>query len=203
MLRLADGLWDGQPVYVVGGGPSLKNFKWDRLEKQHVIATNCAYQTCPWPETILFARDRRWMVEFSKRSDYRQHKGTKVYHRVEPGSFTGVHYHLGESTEWGWHLWEGLVWCRNTGLAGLHLADVLGGNPIYLLGFDMKGENGQTVNWHRQYRSSWTAPDAVYREYVDEFVKYRQAWRGRVYNLCVNGGLAPHLRTKDVDEVLP
>lgn len=202
MKQLHDDEWLGEPCYLVGGGPSLKNFDWKRLAGKKVVAINCAYQVLP-EAPVVFSRDKRWMDTFSRQDDYRQHRGLKVYQRLEPGSYGMVHMHVGESREWGFHFHEGLVWARNTGLAALHLADILGATPIYLLGFDMKGENGQSKNWHNQYRSTWTHGDERYKVYIEEFVRWRPYWRGRVYNCCVNGGLAPYLRTKDVDEVLP
>jgi len=51
----------GQPVIMVGGGPSLKGFDFEPYRHIPTIAVNQSYEIVPWAKYHLFA-DRRWYL---------------------------------------------------------------------------------------------------------------------------------------------
>jgi hypothetical protein len=52
---LDDGAWEGEPCFIIGGGPSLKGFDFNRLRGQgRVIAINRALEYAPWADVVFF-----------------------------------------------------------------------------------------------------------------------------------------------------
>lgn len=88
---------------------------------------------------------------------------------------------------WGRTLAEGIGCGGNSGFAALNLADVLGADPIYLLGFDMKGENGKVTHFHDGYAEK--APsDSLCDRWLDSFRWASERVRAKVVVLEVEPG---------------
>jgi len=179
---LADGMFAGRPCFVVGGGPSMRGFRWDRLRGRLWIGINMAYRYTP---TISYIEDMRLIEREIKRPEYLSCGSIKLYH---PGHPTynranvqqyGVHILPSTKSVWSLNIGEGVACHSNAGVGAVNLADALGADPIYLLGFDMKP--GQ---WHDDYPETWKAQR-------DQFLRYRRAFeefvapnvRARVFNL--------------------
>jgi hypothetical protein len=67
-------IWKGETVYIIGGGPSLKDFKWEWLIGKITIAVNKAFYSYPNAD-ILYWTDGRfynWIKD-----DINKFKGTK------------------------------------------------------------------------------------------------------------------------------
>jgi len=49
-------LWSGRTIYILGGGPSLADFNWERLRGERVIAVNNSYMPgrAPWAPVLYF-----------------------------------------------------------------------------------------------------------------------------------------------------
>jgi hypothetical protein len=77
----------------------------------------------------------------------------------------------------------------NTGLNALCIAVCLGASEIYLLGFDCKGENGKTANFHAGYPDS--NEESAYKSFVDEFkeVSHLIKDKSRIVNLNPNSAI--------------
>lgn len=69
---------------------------------------------------------------------------------------------------WGWTLAEGVGCGGNSGFAAMNLADVLGAETVYLLGFDLKGENGRATNFHDGYGDK-PAHESICDRWLDAF----------------------------------
>lgn len=52
-------VFEGQTVFIVGGGASLKGFDWSRLDGKRVVACNVAAYVVPFADAVVFA-DRRF-----------------------------------------------------------------------------------------------------------------------------------------------
>ena len=68
-------LYDGETIYIIGGGPSLKNFKFESLHGCRTIAINKAILF--YPDADVFAMDTIISV-------VREYVGTPPYGRVLP-----------------------------------------------------------------------------------------------------------------------
>lgn len=160
------GLWKNRRCFVVGGGPSLKGFDFDQLQGELTIGINRAFEI--FSPTILFCVDIRvwgWIVRGEFGSDstekYNNFKGRKVWVNtpsfIFPKDIATVE--LNDLQPCG----------DNSGHAAINLAILLGANPIYLLGFDMKMDKKDQVRWHDGYPEK--QPKTVYKGFVEALEK--------------------------------
>jgi hypothetical protein len=94
---------------------------------------------------------------------------------------------------WGKSLSEGLYYGANVGMAAINLADILGADPIYLLGFDARPD-AERAHHHGAYPPGWTltereSREVVYRKWHEQFRKIAQMVRARVVNLNPESGI--------------
>ena len=160
--RFKKGSWKGRRCFIVGGGPSLKNFDWGLLKGELSIGINRAFEK--FDPSIMFCMDTRlwgWVVrgDFGDeaRTRYENFRGHRVW--VESPSFlfpddiTVVP--LRDISPCG----------SNSGHAAINLAVDLGASTVYLLGFDMRGDSkGGQKWWHEGYPS--TQSEGVYKTFI-------------------------------------
>lgn len=177
-----DGAWKNKPCFIVGGGPSLKGFDWSKLKGRRTIAINRAFED--FEPTIIFSMDTRflnWVFQdrYSTVSDGKHTKSkfesTKAY-KVWlctyvvglPQEFFIVkvykHYRAGLRA-FTFSMKEGIGHGNNSGYGALNLAVCLQANPIYLLGFDCKHENGRS-HYHAGH------PEIQREDTVRNFIPY-------------------------------
>jgi hypothetical protein len=169
--RFPDGAWRGQRCFIVGGGPSLKGFDFERLRDERVIAVNKAFYDAPFAD-IVFGMDRSFIDNImagklnKDGKDYRQafevFVGIKLWLDVSNYSYPPGIYSIPSAGEIGWtkSLGEGLYHGQNSGYGALNLAMVLGADPIYLLGYDCSRGPAGEKNYHDGYPSGGN-PDAL------------------------------------------
>ncbi|GAH32745.1 unnamed protein product, partial [marine sediment metagenome] len=170
---MVDNVWKGQRCFIIGGGASLKDFDFSRLESELTIGVNRAYEKLPC--TIMFATDAKlykWITDetlgVEAKRKFEEFQGHKVWLDSQNNKFKGVHRltRLG-GDGLSFSLKNGLVSGGNSGYGALNLAVCLGANPIYLLGFDMKGIGGKQAHWHDGYPNA--QPDSVYKKFKAYF----------------------------------
>lgn len=162
---MPDGAWSGKPCFIVGGGPSLKDFDWTKLKGHRTIGVNRAFER--FEPTIIFSMDTDfidWVRNdmYSRVKDgaetktkFLASKAYKVWLRMTPVKLpenffivrVAKNYFYGLRNFTLQSMQEGICHGDNSGYAALNLAVCLGANPIYLLGFDCKHENGRS-HWH-------------------------------------------------------
>jgi hypothetical protein len=210
--RLRDNQYLGQECFIIGSGPSLAGFNFDRLRGRFVITCNREFEFVPWSE-INVAMDigfYHWIhddrIPFYLRHGFACYTGVKVWLELVRGYpfRDGIHTvralgEMGLSTS----LNQGLFHGRNTGYTALQLALVLGCSPIYLLGFDM-GYGGDQV---RHYASNKVPADEIYRDFVPPFNIVAEKLGGlgqfaRVWNLSQQSALHC-FPFASVDQILP
>jgi hypothetical protein len=138
--------------YIVAGGPSLKDFDWNLLRGQFVIAINRSYEVLPDAQIVYFTDRDFWKVH---KEAMLQHQGQLMRGALTPSkeennlnvtmfTLSGA---SGLETEP-----EKLRHGSNSTYAATNLAAVhLGFKRIYLLGVDMKWGvkgNKKTSHWH-------------------------------------------------------
>lgn len=191
------GEWKGKRAFVVGSGPSLKNFDREHLRKELTIGCNMEYV---WRPTISLVQDVRLfrgdgsLVGLKDRPDWYQSGSWPVYfkgHRDQEKIDANDFIYQAESCHtsddpfsWGRTLEGGLTYGANVGLAALSLADVLGASPIYLLGFDCGFGPRRETHCHDSYPQNWQLPEAsqqeVFARWIKEFDKHSKSVRGKV-----------------------
>jgi hypothetical protein len=190
---LPDGSWKNEPCYILGGGPSLKDFDLSETFGRRVIAVNRAYEICPWADLIVSCDDC-FYAEHKDEPRFRRHKGLKVMMLVDPNPHLeeDVRVVPGIIERCIGSIQDGLGHGWNSGYGALMLAAALGCAPIYLIGFDMQGDlvNDTQVWWHDGYGKR-NNKSSCYPRYAEEF-KWAAAsglLSQRLYSLCPTGGL--------------
>ena len=214
----ADGMWNGRRCFIVGGGPSLKGFDWSRISKELVIGVNRVFEFCD--PTILFSMDDRYRAnienpnrhmwygletlrkfnetpalkvwKYEKQPDWPFGPDVLQWACPDPFGFSGA-------------IVNGLGGGSNSGFGALNFAWLLGANPIYMLGFDMKGDsNGKQAWFHAGHPDSQQARN-IYPKFSEFFCKIAPgiAAEGvRVVNLCRDSALEC-FEKGDLDDVSP
>ena len=208
MEGIQGGSWEGKRAFLIGGGPSLRDFDFSRLNGELTLGLNMAFLHNPTANLIfdfrLMARlytDQRWL-------GYRGEKFWLNYEVPHHHCYPGVrvlHECLDSNRRyprWSRNLSEGLWRKTNAGASALNLAEILGADPIYLLGFDFKGENGKAANYHSEYPESWAIEEKMLQTYMQDFELNVGNIHARVINLNPDSELKC-FEFGDLDLVLP
>lgn len=178
-------IWEGEEVYIIGGGPSLLSFDWDLIRGKFTIGCNSNFvlgsdivklvlfcDTRWWKEIGQpgMGGDQEWWDKVGEKKFSEQFSPTLILRARDGygGLVVGSHDELSKDrTPWLLHMPRhhskeactrgALTLFHNTGAAAINLALILGAKKVFLLGFDMKlGGNGE-ANWHHL---RWQGPQA-------------------------------------------
>lgn len=174
-----DGAWKGQRAWVIGGGPSIKEFDFKILEGERVITTNTAFLEYPSADIEVFmdfTTFYRWLMlgKYGPGSiqAWNNFKGHKVHidlvGRVLPGCYRlpcRVRSGLTRSL-------KGVYHGNNVGFGAFQVAVAMKANPIYLVGFDFchtgsAKDNSRKTHYHDRYPS--VMPEDVILGYMGQF----------------------------------
>lgn len=199
-MTLSDGMWSGQSCLIVGGGPSLRGIDWRRawswIDQRPCIAVNRAAEWIPADfaigvDSVYWRKKanppigseclRVWVDHGEK------HPGEDKVDLVLPCAAPVGTPNRHAAIAWGQSLTEGVGCGGNSGFAALNLADILGAEAVYLLGFDMRGEGGRTANFHDGYAEK-PASDRVYDRFLEAFRWASSQVRAKVVVLEVEPG---------------
>ena len=156
-------LWQGQTVFILGGGPSLSNVNFDLIKGRRVLAVNnsygdpvknekgetICYEPRHWVDAVWYG-DVRWL-EWHK-------EGMKKFSGLIGSCASGhdnkkgiIHYKRGR--QYGLEKRRGYVaWNRSSGASAIDFAFHLGAKTVVLLGYDMRRVDGKK-NWHDDHKS--------------------------------------------------
>lgn len=171
---LPNNSWKDRRCFIIGGGPSLKNFDFSLLRGELSIGINRAFEK--FDPTIIFSMDTRFwgwiergeLGEEAKKK-FAEYKGFKAWLNCVNFPFPEDIYIIESAgmKELTFSLKSGIGHGNNSGYAALNLAICLGANPIYLLGFDMKGKEDKQEWWHNGYPA--VQQENVYRDFKSNF----------------------------------
>lgn len=204
--ELPDGAWAGQACFVIGGGPSLTGFDFERLRgRGRVIAINRAFEFIPWAD-MLFFMDWKFYKRchepglIQKWNDFRGHKVFMNLMGRKLDDCRSVRS-LGRHGFSASHA-KGLYHGNNSGHGALMMALALGCRPVYLLGYDMNADQRGRSHWHGGYghRPNPTVARSFVRDLTDLAGRIPKSvdW---IFNLNPRSGLKA-FPFKSVDEVL-
>ena len=182
-------IWQDQDVFIIGGGPSLRDFDWSSLENEWTVGCNSAFTLGEKVCKVCIFGDAKWFKIY--KHDLSRYKGTL---------FTSSPQLLRTKIPWLWTMervakglhHQALGWNKNTGASAINLALLLGAKTIYLLGYDMHlSEQGQP-NWHDRLIHSPSAEN--YPKFADNFKwvvrDLEKKWSNvKVWNVTDNSGL--------------
>ena len=168
-----------RPVFIIGGGASLRDFTWDRLKKKQTIVLNLAYRMVPWADVMFFG-DNRFLDKYGDPSPshhFYQFKGRSIVttaphaggcwggrdNRVLYVSPENLAVTMGDVTV------DATNKC--TGAQSILLAHHLGAQQIVLLGFDNKPGHWAALKHYAYPRPC--EPEA-YQTYAANFAEVAQ-----------------------------
>lgn len=177
-------IWKGETVFIIGGGPSLKNFNWESLRTKKTIAINKAFYAYPHAD-ILYFTDGRFYNWY--KDDIDLFKGEK--YTITPGSASVTAdvkilkrgQKLGLSKEKNM-----LSHGNNSGYAAINLAYLLGAKRIVLLGYDMTND-GTKSHFHDGYPVNMTSNSTYTNTFIPAFDSLAPLLKNsgiQVYNAC-------------------
>lgn len=206
-----DGAWRGQRCFIVGGGPSLLGFDFNRLRGDRVIAVNMAFYNVPFAD-IVFGMDKPLIGDILSgkfgedcRRVFAGFAGVKIWMDIAGGEYPADIRLVPSAGQTGWtkSLEQGLCHGQNSGYGALNLAMILGADPIYLLGYDCaKGKDGEK-NYHDRYPGGGN-PDAmnIFKREFESGARMLDEGGPKIINLNPKSALTC-FPFGDVDEVLP
>jgi hypothetical protein len=157
-------LFKNETVFIVGGGPSLKDFNWDLLKGKHVIAINKAIYVYPNAD-IIYWTDSRFYKWY--KNDIDALSGVK--YTIQPSPNQENVKILRRGNRHGLEINPSLLaHGDNSGYAAINLAYHLGAKNIVLLGYDMGNENGKG-HFHDGYPVSHTSDDIYQNRFMTGF----------------------------------
>lgn len=133
-------------IFLIGGGPSLKDFDFKRLKGKRTIAINKAFLFYPEADALYWT-DSRFYTWY--KDDINKFKGMKVTNKPKPNRHDIIN--LQDTGRDGLEMRPTAIrHGNNSGYAAINLAVHLGANRIVLLGYDMKMLN-KVTHWHDGY----------------------------------------------------
>lgn len=142
-------MWRGA-AHIVGGGPSLKDFPFERLRGKKVIAINSAFEDLPFAQFCYFMDYSWWNWNKVK---IRSFSGVMVTtHSLVEDTFVRFVKPAPEDS-----LGKGQDTCmrgRCSGQGAIAFAEKLGATEIFLHGFDMKVDENGVHNYHSRHKRS-------------------------------------------------
>jgi hypothetical protein len=202
---LADGAWRGETCFILGGGPSLIGFDFERLRgRGRVIAINRAFEYAPFAD-ILFFMDLKFYKmcheDPARLAKWEAFKGYKIFLNLMGRKVEDCYSvrSLGRHGISG-SLKAGIYHGNNSGTGALGLALCMGARPIYLLGYDMRHEGGRS-HFHDGYGAP--QPERVAQSFIRDFERAFKPLKGRggIINLNPRSGLRM-FPFSTIDEVL-
>jgi len=156
---LPDNSWDGKDCYIIGGGPSLENFRWSLLQDKLTIGINRVFEK--FDPTIIFSMDTSYLRhildgyygqdvthKFNNSKAYKVWLCTYICKLPEDIFIIPVYMNYSKGFKaFPTSMKDGIGHGNNSGYGALNLAVCLGVKRIYLLGFDMKCNKSKT-HWH-------------------------------------------------------
>ncbi|MBM3210590.1 hypothetical protein FJZ33_00100 [Candidatus Poribacteria bacterium] len=171
------GIWRNKRCFIIGGGPSLKGFDFSQLKGELVITVNRGFEyfpsainVCQDARVFGFYENREFKEGDEARKKFYDYKGYKSWLNVQAFPFPEDIYQIGivHPADFNYTNYSGgIPPYNNSGLNALCLAVCLGANPIYLLGFDCKGKDGRTANFHSGYLD--TNKEEIYLDFIRDF----------------------------------
>jgi len=168
-------MYKGQDTFIIGGGPSLKNFDFQRLRPRATIGCNSAFRLGPVVCDICVFGDGGFYEAFRKELERFARIGwvVTVYPKLCTQPIPWLKKMKREPA--GLHRAPSLGWNGNTGALAINLALIMGAARVFLLGFDMALGKAGEPNYH-DYVIEKPNP-AVYGRFLRGFPRVAADWK--------------------------
>lgn len=191
----------GKRCFIVGRGGSLKGFDFGRLEGEFVIAVNEAFMSCR-SDAMVFCDSGLWK---NNRDELSKYEGTifaaeRTRYYEEDKRRNVVIFPINNGNA-GVGIEDGLYCGASSGMIALNLAQCMGADKIYLLGFDLNEEEKDIYFDDDEDENSGMYKDK--KRNTDQVKMYREAFGHyrNVYN-CSPVSRIDAFPQISIDEVL-
>jgi hypothetical protein len=208
MAHKLDNLYEGLPIYVISTGTSLRGFDLTRLNGKITIGINRVIEYFH-PSILHFVDSTAQTTHAKALHNYngmiiasagagptQTHANTfEISRNIDTfeisRNMTSTSKKVGRSFSDGW-------FGGGAGCTALHTAILLGGNPIYLLGYDYYEDNGRHFD---EYDESCNDQNLYMISFEGVSQISRENWIPRIYNCNPRSRLKcfPHI---DIDTLL-
>ncbi len=146
-----DKRYEGQDVYIIGGGTSLSGFDFERLRGKNTIGTNYAYK---------LGKDICNCVFFSDYNPAKAHDFFTTHYDglAAHGGLILTHNSALKCRPESWLNWyprklsglyrDAIGYNWSSGASAINMALILGASRIFLLGIDCNAPDGKSVDWY-------------------------------------------------------
>lgn len=202
MLWEVPELWKDRTVYILGGGPSLDGFDFERLKGERVIAVNNAYMPgrAPWAP-VLYFMDWGWYG--IHKNALAKWSGLKITSADKCKNEPGI-----KVVRWRHRLGlddDPRFMTRGTcsGFGAISIAAKLGGKKIILFGFDMRVVDGRHNYHNEHFREIKT--EIYVNNFIRPFESFVKAAEERGIEIinATPGSALPSFPIVDPEEVFP
>lgn len=209
MAHQLDRLYEGRPIYVISTGTSLRGFDFARLNGRITIGINRVIEHYH-PSIVHFIDVTAQQTHAKALRNYNgmiiagpgavpskttHHNTFEIGHNEDTfelsGDMTSISLKVGRSFSDGW-------FGGGAGCTALHTAILLGGNPIYLLGYDYYEDNGRHFD---EYDESRNAQELYNISFQGVEQISREDWIPRIFN-CNRKSRLTCFAYADLDELL-
>lgn len=159
-------MWPDSEVFILGGGPSIRDVDVSKLERHRVIAVNNAFKLAPWIPVMTFG-DFRWY--FWNETELLRFAGLKITTCQKHDNKPGVLCVNKVATDGLSRDPRVLHFNRSSGACAINLATLFGAKRIVLFGFDMKAR-GIDRNFHREHEE-WDKRKNPFTTFLRSFDK--------------------------------
>lgn len=191
-----DNLYEGRPIYIISTGTSLRGFDFKRLNGRITIGINRVIEYYH-PSIVHFVditahrtheqalRDYNGMIIVGQGAGptdthdnvFEISRNIDTFRMSETTALTSKE--VGRSFSDGW-------FGGGAGATALHTAILLGGDPIYLLGYDYYENNGRHFD---EYDESCNEKHLYFTSFESVELISRERWLPRIFNCNVNSRL--------------
>jgi len=160
---------DGESVFIIGGGPSLRSFDPRDIEGRLAIVTNEAYAVFPEAHALVFVDFHWWQRR--REEVLATFKGRIIGRgpydwQYRKDGVTNVGYKTGQE----WSDDGRVLGGKNSGLAAMNAAALMGAHRMFLLGFDCQQVGGR-ANYHRLHLAVEQKQNRYHDLFIPEFRK--------------------------------
>lgn len=171
-----DNRFSGEDVFIVGGGPSLAGFEFERLRGKNVIGVNNCCDLGDLIDVLFF-----WDYQPTKAGDF----FTSNYEKLKSlKALVITHHQLFMKGKEDWVYWypsqltgiykDKIGKNSSSGASAINVALILGAKRVFLLGIDGKPSEDKG-NW---YREGKPRENQVYRQFIEGFENVKRTYEG-------------------------
>lgn len=177
--------FNGNDVFIVGGGPSLFGFDFSRLDSRRVIAINHSYRYCK--AEILVFLDAKFAREAKERGDDPYIMSLKVVAGPSSGMRSRGNCTVVQMSQKPSKVPGSLYGRAQSGLVAINLALVGNARNIYLLGFDAKFTNGMGHFYSKEWKHTMDDKEIQYSKMARTYEAFKEY--KNIYNCNPDSGL--------------